>query len=290
MIIPFELTDIIRAFNRAASSYSTANMIPLEIGQRLLERLQIMRIQPELVVDLGCADGYLSKQLAQRYRNAKILCVDIASKMLMQAKQKSRWFSRERFFCADANYLPFADQSVDLIFSNLMFAWCRDIDTLLHELRRILKPQGLLLFTTFGPDTLQELKSCWRTVDEYDHVHPFLDMHDIGDSLVKNKFLDPVMDMEKLIIHYSQLSTLMNDLKILGMHNIAANRKKGFTTPRQFTKLQQAYERYLTPDATFPATLEVIYGHAWSYELPQSSINAKGEAIIPITKIKRKHI
>lgn len=287
---PFELKNILQTFNHAASTYATANMVPKEIGQRLLERLELMRLQPAVVVDLGCATGYLGKQLAQRYRNAKILGVDIAINMVKQAKRQTRWLSRERFICADANYLPLADQSVDLVFSNLMFAWCRNINTLFNELRRILKPDGLLLFTTLGPDTLLELKHSWREVDHYQHVHSFLDMHDIGDSLVKAKFLDPVMDMEKIIFTYAQLQTLLNDLKMLGMHNIISDRNKGLTTPRQFAKFTQAYNHYRNSDNTLPATLEIIYGHAWSCELAQSTVNTEGEVIIPITKIKRKHI
>jgi len=286
---PFVQKQVIQTFNRAAATYASAIALPKETGLRLVERLDLIRLQPEIIVELGCATGYLSKLLTQRYRHAKVFGVDIAINMVLQAKRQTRrLFSRERFVCADANRLPFADQSVDLVFSNLMLAWCNDIDALLLELRRVLKPNGLFLFTTLGPDTLQELKHCWHNIDHHLHVHPFLDMHDIGDSLVKAKFLDPVMDMEKLIFNYSQLQLLMRDLKALGMHNIAAEKNKSLTTPRQLQKLNQAYENYRTATAMLPVTFEVIYGHAWSHDLPLSTTTASGEVIIPITKIKKK--
>lgn len=290
MYKPFEQKQLISSFNRAADTYTSAIALPKEIGLRLFERLDLMRLQPQVVVDLGCATGYLTKELAKRYRNAKVLGVDLAINMLHQAKDQTGWLSRERFICADANFLPLADQSVDVVFSNLTFAWCLNIDALLLELSRLLKPQGLLLFTTLGPDTLKELSQSWHEVDAYSHVHPFSDMHDIGDSLLKAKFQDPVMDMEKLTINYSQLRGLMKDIKALGMHNLAAGKNPGITTPRQLERLAQAYEKYRNNTGALPATFEIIYGHAWSHDLATFTANNVGEVMIPVSKIKRKHI
>ena len=286
----FEQKQLLLSFNRAANTYASAIALPKEIGLRLFERLDLMRLQPEVIVDLGCATGYLTKELAKRYRKAKVLGIDLAFNMVRHAKAQAGWLSRERFINADAYYLPLASQSVDLIFSNLTFAWCIDIDALLIELNRVLKPEGLLLFTTLGPDTLQELKQSWQTIDAYQHLHPFLDMHDIGDSLVKTRFQDPVMDMEKLTVNYSQLSTLMKDIKALGMHNIAVGKNHGLTTPRQLEKLKQAYEKHRDTAGILPTTFEVIYGHAWSHDSITFAANNVGEVMIPVSKIKRKHI
>ncbi len=287
---PFERKHLIRSFNSAANTYAAAVALPQEIGQRLIERLDLMRLQPNHILELGCATGYLSQQLAKRYPNAKVMGIDIAFKMVAHAKRQSRWLSHERFICADANNLPVADHSIDLIFANLTLAWCCNLDALLHELNRALKPQGLLLFTTLGPDTLQELRQSWAELDRHQHIHPFMDMHDVGDSLVKNSFLDPVMDMEKLTVNYPQIASLIKDLKALGMHNCLTERKKGLTTPRQWQTFIKNYERYRTTADLLPVTFEVLYGHAWSHETTGSTTNNIGEVLIPVSKIKRKHI
>ncbi len=288
----FQQNHLIQSFNRAAATYATAVDLTQEIGQRLLERLDLMRLQPQTIVELGCATGHVSTLLTQRYPDAQVFGIDLAINMLLQAKQTTTALANKlHFICADANVLPFATQSIDFIFSNLMFAWCLPLEALLAELKRILKPQGLLLFTTLGPDTLIELKNCWTSVDnKHSHIHPFLDMHDIGDSLLHAKFLDPVMDMEKLTIHYALLQTLFTDLKNLGMHNTSSQRTQGLTTPRQLALVKENYESYRNSLGKLPATFEVIFGNAWSHDLSESSVNSQNEVIIPITKIKRKHI
>jgi malonyl-CoA O-methyltransferase len=173
--------------------------------------------------------------------------------------------------CANAYELPFASNSVDFIVSNLMMQWCPDLTTLFNECFRILKPQGLFLFTTFGPDTLKELKRSWSVVDSSAHVNNFIDMHDIGDQMLQSGFQSPIMEMEKLILTYEKVVDLMHDLKAIGAQNVA-NRSKALTGKTKFKKMIEMYESY-RENGKLPATYEVIYGHAWKNEKKLGAIS-----------------
>lgn len=287
----FNLVDkiqIARSFSRAAKTYASAALVPQEIGQRLIDRLDLMRLQPKLVVDLGCGIGNFSKQLEQRYRKAEVLAIDMSLGMLQVAQQKKPWRTRQHFISAEASQLPLADHSVDLVFSNLLLHWCTDLKSLLHELKRVLKPEGLFLFSTLGPDTLQELRHSWATVDTKTHVHAFADMHDLGDWLVQTKFVDTVMDRDNITLTYQSINNLMHDLKNMGTHNLAADRATGLTTPRQLRRMLNAYETYRNADGVLPATVEVIYGHAWGPPLSTNTVaNPAGEVYIPVGHIRK---
>jgi malonyl-CoA O-methyltransferase len=254
------------SFNRAAQRYDDSAVLQKEIGKRLLERLDYIRLDPAFVVDLGSGTGLCTGGLAQRYSGAQIIAVDIAPAMLQQGRQKLSWwqyrFGKQRFVCADAEQLPFADASVDMVFSNLTLQWCGDLDSTFTEIRRVLKPNGLLMFTTMGPDTLKELRDSWRAVDDRLHVHPFLDMHDIGDALIRNRLADPVMDMEHVTLTYQHATDLMRDLKAIGAHNAAFDRTRGLTGKSKLSAMRQHYETYRT-NGVLPATYEIVYGQAW---------------------------
>jgi malonyl-CoA O-methyltransferase len=263
-----------QSFNRAAKSYDEAAVLQKEVGARLLERLDYVRLQPECILDLGSGTGLCSTALNQRYKKAHIISLDIAPAMLQQAKNKLSWLEKtfsgkQRFICADADYLPLKDQSVDMIISNLTLQWCPDLDHTFSELRRVLKPDGLLMFTTLGPDTLKELRQSWQAVDENTHVHTFIDMHDVGDALLRSRFADPVMDMETITMTYRDARTLMQDLKTLGAHNASPARAKGLTGKRRLKSMLAAYEQFRT-DNVLPATYEVVYGQAWTTQVKTS--------------------
>ena len=199
------------------------------MAERLLERLDYVRLQPQLILDLGSGTGFCTAALSRRYKKARVMALDIAPSMLQQARNKlsrmEKFFNnRQRFVCADADYLPLKDQSVDLVVSNLTLQWCPDLDQTFAEIRRVLKPDGLFMFSTLGPDTLKELRRSWQSVDANIHVHTFIDMHDVGDALLRTQFADPVMDMETITMTYKDARTLMHDLKSLGAHNASAAR------------------------------------------------------------------
>jgi malonyl-CoA O-methyltransferase len=252
-----------RAFNRAAASYDAVAELQNEIGDRLIERLDYIRLQPERILDLGAGTGLFSSALLKRYRKADVIALDIAENMLQRVQSRGGWFRKPRCVCADGESLPFADNSFDFIFSNLMLQWCVDLEATLMELRRVLAPGGLLMFATFGPDTLMELRASWEAVDGFTHVNSFVDMHDVGDSLVNTRWAEPVMDSERITVTYRELRTLMQELKQIGAHNVTLGRSRGLTGRQRMQQFAAAYEQYRT-EGVLPASYEVVYGHAWS--------------------------
>ena len=201
--------------------------------------------------------------------------------MLRHTRRRGRWLRRPHAVCADAARVPLASRSVDLVFSNLMLQWCNDPDTVFGEFRRVAAPGGLLTFTTFGPDTLKELRSAWSAADGYSHVNRFIDMHDLGDALVRAGFAEPVMDVEQFTLTYDDLRGLMNDLKAMGAHNVTHGRSRGLTGRRRLAAAVAAYEAFRV-DGRLPATWEVVYGHAWVPDAPSGRAPlTEGEVRIP---------
>lgn len=279
------------AFNAAATRYDGVAVVQREVRGRMLERLDLIRCRPQIILDAGAGTGHAAFALAQRYPDAMVIALDIAWTMLQHAQKQTprlqRWRKRHRWVCADAERMPLRDESMDLLFSNLTLQWCPSIDQALHEFRRCLRPGGLVLFSSFGPDTLRELRQCWQQVDGYNHVNAFVDMHDLGDGLIRNGFSDPVMDVETLTLTYPDALTVMHDLKALGAHNVTAGRNRGLTTPRALRAVVERYETRRT-NGTLPATFEIVYGHAW--HLPRTA-RAKpargGEFHIAVDSLRR---
>jgi malonyl-CoA O-methyltransferase len=197
-----------RNFSRAAAGYDAAAVLQREVATRMLERLELIRATPGVIVDVGCGTGYATAALLKKYRKARIIDLDIALAMLQIARKRAPWLRKIYCVCADAAALPLADASCDILFSNLMLQWCVDPDRLLAEVRRVLKPGGVLMFSTLGPDTLIELRRSWAAADRYPHVHLFIDMHDIGDALLRAQLADPVMDTEHITLTYQTVREL----------------------------------------------------------------------------------
>ena len=250
-----------RSFARAAQSYDEAAVLQREVLTRLLERLDVLPSAPAVVLDAGSGTGLGARALSDRYPRAHVIAVDHAEPMARRSRARRRWFRRLHGVCADARRLPLRDASVDLVFSNLMLQWLGPPDAVFLEFRRVLRPEGRLVFTTFGPDTLLELRDAWATVDDRVHVNRFIDMHDIGDALLRTGFRDPVMDAERMTVTYRDTMALMRDLKAIGAHNVNAGRPRGLTGPRRLRAMQAAYERHRA-QGVLPATWEVVYGHA----------------------------
>lgn len=257
------------AFDRAAGSYDQAAVLQREVADRILERLDYIKHVPQRLLDVGCGTGYPLPALARRYPGSEIWALDVSVNMLDQARAKpSLWQKlrgRFRYVAGDAEQLPLADASVDMIFSSLAIQWCVDLDQTFAEMRRVLKPDGLLMFSTFGPDTLKELRQCFEAVDAYSHTNRFIDMHDIGDALLRHGFGDPVMDMEMLTLTYPDLFSIMRDLKQIGAHNVTRGRARGLTGKRRMQAVSEAYEQF-RQEQRLPVSYEVLYGHAWALE------------------------
>lgn len=275
--------DVARSFNNAAKTYDDAAVLQREVADRLLERLEFINISPNLILDLGSGTGYATRKLEKKYKKAKVVALDIAEQMLQQAKGTKQWFNRKHYTCAEAEQLPFNNQTFDLIFSSLMLHWS-NIEQAFAEISRVLKPGGLLLFSALGPDTLYELRQSWSQIDSFEHVHKFLDMHILGDCLQKSGFKDPVMDMEFITITYNELKKIFLDLKDLGTHNIAQNRNKGLMGKKKFQQFVAAYETHRNSEGYIPVTYEVIYGIGWG-QVKEKKIT---EYSVPIDSITRK--
>jgi len=280
---------VLRSFEKAAQNYDKSAVVQHEVGQRMLDRLELIRLQPERIFDIGTGTGRCCAMLAERYASAQVTGVDLSLNMLRLARDRIPWRplrrSRLAYVCGDANQLPLRKASADMLFSNLMFQWCNDLDHLLRQLRPLLRREGLLMFSTFGPDTLKELRTCWQDVDDYTHVNAFMDMHDIGDALVRTGFDAPVLDVDRIVVTYPDLTTLMTDLKTLGAHNVTAGRRRGLTGKGRLAAVQEAYDK-LRVDGRLPATYEIIYGHAWqANDAIHGSGGGYNQVKIPVSKI-----
>lgn len=269
-------------FERAADTYDANAALQREVGSRLLERLDYVLLQPDTILDLGCGTGAISGQLLRRYKQARVIGVDLALNMVQHTRRRGRWLRRPLGVCADVAALPFRPQSADMLVSNLMLQWCNDLPLAFRECAQVLKPGGLFTFSTFGPDTLKELRASWGRVDGYTHASQFSDMHDVGDALLQAGFRDPVMDMEMITLTYGEVRGLLRDLKGIGANNATAGRNHGLTGKARLQAFLQAYQRFQLPDGTYPATYEVIYGHAWA---PKVLPAGKPERFIPIRAV-----
>jgi malonyl-CoA O-methyltransferase len=238
-----------RAFDRAARAADDPAVLQREVERRMFERLDYIRLDPARVVDAGCGTGRGLALLRGRYPNADLLGVDFAPAAIEAASHSESLFERARRIlsrarraqlCADFSRLPLRPGGVDMLWSNLALAWAADPLAVLREFHRVLAPGGLLMFSSYGPDTLKELKSAFSAASHARHVHSFLDMHDVGDMLVASGFAAPVMDAETITLTYP-----------VG---------KG-----AWRKMLAVYESG-RKDGKLPATIEVVYGHAWKGE------------------------
>jgi malonyl-CoA O-methyltransferase len=274
------------SFDRASARYDAAAVLQARVNDELMERLELFKFQPQVVLDLGAGTGRGTEELKRRYRRALVVALDMAPGMLREAQRRQHLFRRFERVCADAMRLPFADSSVDVVFSNLMLQWCDPLDVAFAEVRRVLKPDGFFAFSTFGPDTLKELRNAWAEVDGYNHVNQFVDMHDVGEALVRAGLVEPVLDVDRMRLTYTDTLALMRDLKTIGAHNVTAGRSRGLMGRARLARFQAAYETHRR-DGRLPATYEVIYGATWGTEGRAGASVRGGEVHIAPNEIRR---
>jgi malonyl-CoA O-methyltransferase len=270
------------SFDRAAKTYDAAAVLQKLVRDEMFDRLGLIKVAPHSILDAGCGTGHGSFQLQKRYRSAQIFSLDLAFGMLQKTYAQQSWLSKmvghKRLVCADIENLPVAENSMDIVWSNLALQWCNDLDKSFTEISRILKPNSLFIFSTFGPDTLKELRTASNNGKT--HVSRFIDMHDIGDALTRNGFTAPVLDVERYTLTYDDVKAVMKDLKSIGANNATQGRGRGLTGKSFFKQLAAQYEQFRV-DGKLPATFEVIYGHAWTPEAKQD--NGLGDGFSPIS-------
>ena len=295
--IPLDQALARRRFARAAASpaaYDHAAALHREVARRMLERLDYIKLTPRYVVDAGCGPGHALKGLALRFPDARLIAVDASLAMSARARNAManaaipgwmrRWLGSGPVvpLVADFERLPLTDAGIGCIWSNLALHWARDPAATFVEWRRVLVTEGLVMFSMLGPDTLKELRTAWAKAGGA-HVHPFIDMHDVGDMLVHAGFADPVMDMETITLTYRDLDGLFADLRATGTTNAHLARSRGLTGKSAWKSMRDAYET-MRRDGTLPATFEVIYGHAWK---PQPRPGRDGVAVVRVEDIGR---
>lgn len=292
----FDSRQVRRAFSRSAASYAAAAQLQHQVEARLLESLDYLddpalkREPPQRVLDLGCGTGSAAMAMQKRWPKAQVLAMDIALPMLQQARRESsRWnpFVRTpQMICADVRALPLAEGSVDVLFSNLCLQWVDDLDAVLVGFRRVLKPGGLLLVSTFGPETLWELRDAFAHADDRPHVSPFGDIAGFGDALVRASFHQPVIERDVDMTHYPDLPSLMRELRAIGATNALHSRRQTLTGRARFSAASNAYDSLRGDDEMLPATWEIISAMAWAPEAGTPIREGGADiAAVPISRI-----
>lgn len=274
----FDQRQVRRNFGRAASTYEKHNALQQEVQTLLLDRLGFYLEAPERVIDVGAGTGRGTALLRKRYPKAQVVAMDLALPMLRAAKKHVSWLRPFQRVCAEATALPLPDHSVDVLHSNLCFQWIDDLPALFGECVRVLKPGGLLVYSTFGPDTLKELRAAWALADQQPHVSRFLDMHDLGDAMINAGLRDPVLDVDRYTLTYSEPRMLLKELQGLGATNADRERERHLLGKRHYQRMLEAYET-MRVDGRIPATWEVVTAHAWGAPPGQSRRMAGGGEI-----------
>lgn len=290
MNTPLDPRVVAASFSAASSSYEAAARLQQQVRDEMLSRLTLLPQPPRAVLDLGAGTGLGAAALKKRFPRAAVTATDISPAMLAQARRHSRLWRPIRCVEADARELPFPDASFDLVFSNLMLQWLQPPDEALAQIRRVLRPGGLLLLSSFGPETLQELRAAWAAADDGVHVNDFIDIHDLGSALQRAGFAEPVLDVDRLMRHYPDARVLMRELKAIGAHNIDARRPRGLTGRAAYARMLVAYERLRRRDG-LPVTWQVVHAAAWAPDAAvrvDAQVPAPGESLISLDSLRGK--
>ncbi len=298
---PIDQAAVKRSFTKPEKTEPT-NFIRREIAARMAERLDLIKLQPKVIVDAGCGAGADLLRLQDRYADSRVIGIDASAGMLAQAaallsqnqlaltRLMPKWLGKAlqggpdiELSCADFARTPLTSQSVDFVWSNLALLWHAQPDLVFAEWRRILQVDGLLMFSSFGPDTFIEVRQAFVAVDDYPHTLPFVDMHDLGDMLVHAGFSTPVMDMEKIYLTYQEPEQLLREVAAFG-GNPLLSKRQGLLGKQAWQQVLQALNAQRKTDGRLHLTLEVIYGHA--FRAPDRK-TASGESIIQFDALRK---
>ena len=259
-----------KVFNRYAKTYDQFSILQDKISDNLFERLDLIKLKPNLILDLGCGTGRNGKILKERYRNMRLVNYDFSENMLLEARKKQKIFfdqilnvKKSDFVCGDIEELSFSDETFDIIWSTSSLQWCNNLSNTFKKIRSILKPGGLFIFSTFGPNTLFELKNITEKLSHYQKTNDFIGMHNIENMLTSEGFSNLVIDSEEFCLTYKNINKLFLDLKNIGATSGFEDKKNGLSGKSFLKLIIDGYKQY-SYDGIFPVTYEAIYGHAWN--------------------------
>lgn len=272
---PTDLHAARRTFDRLAGRYDNHAALEQEVSSRLLERLGFHRVPPQRIIDLGCGTGQASAALKAEFRKAQVIGLDSSPGMLARQQRRSGLLKPLRAVCADFSAIPLAERSSELIFSNLAFQWSMEAEILFAEIRRVLVPGGMLLFSTLGPGSLKELRTVMAETGERQEPGRFADILDIGNALVAAGFHEPVMDSERITLNYPGFEALLNELEATGSLQLLGINDSCFEMKDRF---EAAYRRFTT-DGRYPVSYEIVYGTAFGPAEGQPRKTAEGDVV-----------
>jgi len=275
--------DVTRRFDRAAVKFDAVDFVHRHAAKGLFERMSPMLVNVERVLDAGAATGSGSRALARRFPRSRVLCLDSSAYMLKRAKKKRSRFARISELRADATRLPLREGSIDLVFANMLLPWIDDLPAFFMEINRVLRKDGLFVFSSLGPDSLGELRQAWSTVDRGEHVNAFIDMHDVGDRILQAGLREPVLDVDYLSVTYRSAGALFEDLTLTGARNSLEGRRKSLTGKNRFGDMKRALAGP-AGDKSLVLRLELVFGHAWGSGLRSAS----GEFRLDVGDIGRR--
>lgn len=263
------------AFDRIATVYDGHAALEQEVGRRLLSRTVFNQLEPGRILDLGCGTGDCSTALKNSFRKANVMGLDFSTAMLEQSRRKPKLMRPVRFVCGDMSRLPLADQSMDMVFSNLANYWSADPPGLYAEVRRVLRKDGMFLFSTLGPGTFSQLREVWAAVDEAVEVPWFADILEVGDALAAAGFAEPAMDAERITLEYPGVESMMEELDSTGAGLLV---KGGDAWRTWLVELAEAWKPLMSGDK-FPLTFEIVYGAAFGPSKSQPRETADDDVI-----------
>lgn len=275
--------DVRRRFDRAARRFDEADFVHRQAAAGLFERMSPMLLNVQRILDAGAAAGQASRALAAKFKTSRVISLDLSLEMLRQARNSHRRFSRIAELQANATRLPLVAGSIDLVFANMLLPWSDDIPALFGEIGRVLRKDGLFVFSSLGPDSLQELRQAWQAVDPHEHVNSFVDMHDLGDALVHAGFREPVLDVDYLTVVYRNCNALFRDLTASGARNSLRRRRPTLTGKGRFNDMRARLEQKFR-DGALPLRLELVFGHAWGGGAQYPA----GEYHLDVSEIRRR--
>lgn len=282
-----DLRQVRRVFARAAADYEHHDALPREVESRLFDSLDYYQGKPARVLDLGCGTGRGTARLKKRWRTAEVIALDLSLPMLREARRHAGWWKPMARVCADGRALPFPDHCIDVVYSNLCLPWCEAPRPLLREIARVLRPGGLVVASSLGPDTLAELRAAWAAADTSQaHVARFPDLHEVGDAALAAGLKDPVLDADHVVMHYPDTRALFATLRGMGAGNVDRARPRTLTGKARFQAMHDAYETENREAGGVRATWEIVTLHAWGP--PEGFLPRYGGRETPFEVISRR--